>query len=98
MASDDVRKPSLRIAICGGGIGGLCLAVCLSKFAHLEVKLYEAAGQFKEIGAGVMIWARTWRILQSMGLDREFSKIAHSPPTGAQGKFIRVQLLPKPEP
>lgn len=82
----------------GGGIGGLCLAVCLSKFAHLEVKLYEAAGQFREIGAGVMIWARTWRVLQSMGLDSDFSKIAHSPPTATQGEYIRVWLLSKPEP
>ncbi|PPQ77194.1 hypothetical protein CVT25_011040 [Psilocybe cyanescens] len=77
---------TLTLLYSGGGIGGLCLAVSLSKYSHLETKLYEAAGQFKEIGAGVMIWARTWHILESMGLASEFSNIAHSPPTGAQGK------------
>lgn len=69
----------------GGGIGGLCLAVALANLPHLEIQLYESAGQFKEIGAGVMIWARTWRILEKMGLAQDFSKIAHSPPTGEQG-------------
>lgn len=78
---------TLTLLYSGGGIGGLCLAVSLSKYSHLEIKLYEAAGQFKEIGAGVMIWARTWHILESMGLASEFSNIAHSPPTGAQGKL-----------
>lgn len=74
----------IRIAICGGGIAGLCLAISLSAHPHLVVDLYEATGQFKEIGAGVMIWSRTWRILELMGLAAEFSKIAHAPPTGMQ--------------
>ncbi|KAF8160844.1 FAD/NAD-P-binding domain-containing protein, partial [Crassisporium funariophilum] len=65
----------------GGGIGGLCLAVSLTQQSHVEVNLYEAAGQFKEIGAGVMIWARTWHILHLMGLSDEFAKIAHALPT-----------------
>lgn len=80
----------------GGGIGGLCLAVSLSRHAHLDVNLYESAGQFKEIGAGVMIWARTWRILEKMGLAPEFSKIAHAPPTGAQGQtrcYLRCERI-----
>ncbi|KAF4621078.1 hypothetical protein D9613_000381 [Agrocybe pediades] len=76
----------IRVAICGGGIGGLCLAVSLSKHSNVDVQLYEAAGQFKEIGAGVMIWFRTWKILEKMGLADEFSKIAHAPPTGMTGK------------
>ncbi|KAF9049931.1 FAD/NAD(P)-binding domain-containing protein [Panaeolus papilionaceus] len=76
------QQPVLRIAICGGGIGGLSLAVFLSRNPNVDVKVYEATGQFKEIGAGVMIWSRTWRILEIMGLSDKFSKIAHAPPTG----------------
>ncbi|KAF8895691.1 hypothetical protein CPB84DRAFT_1731713 [Gymnopilus junonius] len=91
------REGSIRIAICGGGIGGLCLAVSLSKHPHLDVKLYEAAGQFREIGAGVMIWSRTWRILESMGLASEFSKIAHAPPTGTQGVGFDFRRSDQPE-
>ncbi|KZT29216.1 FAD/NAD-P-binding domain-containing protein [Neolentinus lepideus HHB14362 ss-1] len=76
-------EPKFRVAICGGGIGGLCLAVALSKDPSIEVSVYEAAQRFSEIGAGVMIWEKTWRILEIMGLTERFSKIAHAPPDGS---------------
>lgn len=57
----------------------------LSKFPDIDVQVYEAAQRFKEIGAGVMIWSRTWRILELMGLADDFSKIAHAPPDGSLG-------------
>lgn len=69
----------------GGGIGGLCLAVSLLKFPDVQVDIYEAAGRFQEIGAGVMIWSRTWRILSLLGMASEFSKIAHAPPDESPG-------------
>ncbi|KAL5523639.1 hypothetical protein ACEPAG_7812 [Sanghuangporus baumii] len=78
-------EPKLRVAICGGGISGLCLAVALSKYANVDFHVYEAAERFKEIGAGVMIWTRTWTILELMGLSEEFSKTAHAPPDGSLG-------------
>lgn len=44
----------LRIAVVGGGIGGLALALGLAnrqrEGANLEFKVFEAAAQFKEIG------------------------------------------------
>ncbi len=48
--------------------------------------LYEAAGQFKEIGAGVMIWARTWEILLLLGMAEDFARIAHAPPDKSPGE------------
>ncbi|RPD59761.1 FAD/NAD(P)-binding domain-containing protein [Lentinus tigrinus ALCF2SS1-6] len=75
----------LRVAICGGGIGGLTLAVALSRYHDIQVDVYEAAGQFKEIGAGVMIWARTWEILSMLGMAEDFARIAHAPPDQAPG-------------
>ncbi|KAH8119270.1 FAD/NAD-binding domain-containing protein [Phellopilus nigrolimitatus] len=80
-----VNRPKFSIAICGGGISGLCLAVALSKYSDIEVLVYEAAERFKEIGAGVMIWTKTWTILELMGLADDFSKIAHAPPDGSIG-------------
>ncbi|KAH8107255.1 FAD/NAD-P-binding domain-containing protein [Cristinia sonorae] len=71
--------PRLRIAIVGGGIGGLCLAVALSKHADIQIDLYEAAGQFSEIGAGVMFWARTWKIFEQLGLADDLAKVAGAP-------------------
>ncbi|KAF9070110.1 FAD/NAD-binding domain-containing protein [Rhodocollybia butyracea] len=83
MDASNSTTPKLKVAICGGGVSGLFLAVALSRCAGIQVDVYEAADQFKEIGAGIMIWARTWWILESLGLGPAFSKIAHAPPDGS---------------
>ncbi|VDC01624.1 unnamed protein product [Peniophora sp. CBMAI 1063] len=77
--------PRLRIAICGGGISGLTLAVALSRVPDLDIQLYEASARFSEIGAGVMIWFRTWRVLELLGLAEGFAEVAHARPSSAPG-------------
>ena len=72
----------------GGSIGGLALAVALSKYPDIRVDVYEAAKEFEEIGAGIMMWERTWRILQTLGLDEDLSKAANSPPNGLPGSYL----------
>jgi len=42
-----------KIAIVGGGIGGLCLALTLLHH-NIPFQIYEAAPSFGEIGAGIM--------------------------------------------
>ncbi|KAI0745659.1 FAD/NAD(P)-binding domain-containing protein [Earliella scabrosa] len=83
-----------RVAICGGGIGGLTLAVALSRYADIQVDVYEAAAQFKEIGAGVMIWARTWEILSLLGMSEDFARIAHARPDKSPGFDYRKSDQP----
>ncbi|KAI0332310.1 FAD/NAD-P-binding domain-containing protein [Cubamyces sp. BRFM 1775] len=90
-------SPKFRVAICGGGIGGLTLAVALSRYPNIRVDVYEAAGQFKEIGAGVMIWSRTWKILSSLGMEEEFSRIAHAPPDSKPGVGFDYRRSDQPE-
>ncbi|KIP05116.1 hypothetical protein PHLGIDRAFT_108689 [Phlebiopsis gigantea 11061_1 CR5-6] len=68
--------PKFRVAICGGGIGGITLAVCLSKHPDIQVDIYEAAQSFKEVGAGVMIWGRTWQVLTLLGMDKTLRDVA----------------------
>ncbi|TFY51588.1 hypothetical protein EVG20_g10929 [Dentipellis fragilis] len=80
-----MSAPRLKVAICGGGISGLCLGVALSRYPDVQVDIYEAAQRFSEIGAGVMIWSRTWRILELLGLADDFAEIAHAPPDGSLG-------------
>ncbi|QSZ36355.1 hypothetical protein DSL72_006231 [Monilinia vaccinii-corymbosi] len=52
-----VQKPEdskLNVAIIGGGLGGLALSIGLLPYRdHLNIKIYEAASRFSEIGAGV---------------------------------------------
>ncbi|KAF8485624.1 FAD/NAD-P-binding domain-containing protein [Gautieria morchelliformis] len=84
-----------RVGICGGGIGGLCLAVALSRYRDIHVDVYEAAERFKEIGAGVMIWAKTWRTLELLGLDIDASKVAHAPADPGIGFDFRRSDQPR---
>ncbi|CAF9942352.1 hypothetical protein IMSHALPRED_003632 [Imshaugia aleurites] len=55
MSSTTTSAQSLSVAIIGGGIGGLCTAIALLKYPHIDVQVYEAAPTFGEIGAGVGI-------------------------------------------
>ncbi|KAI0030468.1 salicylate hydroxylase [Vararia minispora EC-137] len=72
-------SPKLRIAICGGGIGGLTLANALvSPSVHIDV--YEAASQFGEIGAGVGLSLRTLRVYEMMGLKEGLESIGGKQP------------------
>ncbi|KAH8119851.1 hypothetical protein DFH11DRAFT_11993 [Phellopilus nigrolimitatus] len=85
-------RPRIRIAICGGGIGGLSLAVVLNKYcSDVQIDLYEAAPQFTEIGAGISVWKRTWFIMQLLGLDASLGKMTVKPPVDAlsQGFVFR---------
>lgn len=53
MANTSYRMP-LDIAIVGGGIAGLTLAIGLLNQSNIQVTIYEAAANFGEIGAGVV--------------------------------------------
>lgn len=58
---------TIRITVIGGGIGGLCLAIGLLKYPHIDVQIYEAAPSFGEIGAGVAIGPNAERALDVIG-------------------------------
>ena len=45
---------TLRIAIVGGGIGGLAAALFLHR-AGLEATVYEQAPALREVGAGIVV-------------------------------------------
>jgi salicylate hydroxylase len=71
---------SLRVLIVGGGIGGLSAAVAL-RAAGVDVDLYEQAGEFGEVGAGVGLHQNSQRVLRRLGLGDEVSRVA-APITG----------------
>ena len=58
---------AFSVAVIGGGIGGLTLAIGLLKHRHIDVQVYEAAPSFGEIGAGVAIGPNAQRALELIG-------------------------------
>ena len=73
--------PSFRIAIIGGGIGGLCAALsihhhCSPLNVRLQIDVYEQASQYREIGAGVAIGVNAAKLLHHLGLRENLNAIA----------------------
>ena len=54
----------ISIAIIGGGVGGLCLALGLLQHPHLDVQVYETAPTYALIGAGVQLPRNAQRALE----------------------------------
>lgn len=72
----------LKIAIIGGGIGGLVTAAALRDSGH-EICIYEQADQFREIGAGVTLHPNATRLLDKLGFGEALRKIG-SPTAGVR--------------
>ena len=88
---------SLRIAIVGGGIGGLTAALAL-RARGIDASVFEQAEVVREIGAGVSIHPNAARLLKRIGLDDQLRKIG-SPINGitlrsSQGDAITTPAGP----
>lgn len=59
----DSNKP-VEIAVIGGGIAGLILAIGLQKYSYINVSVYESAHRFGEVGAGVVRGPNAQRAMQ----------------------------------
>jgi salicylate hydroxylase len=68
-------------------VDGLTLAVALSESPNIEINVCEAARELAEIGAGVVMWPRTWQILHALGLADELSRNTDIPPQKAPSKL-----------
>ena len=69
---------TLQLLIAGGGIGGLAGALAAAR-AGWEVRLYERAAQFSEIGAGIQLGPNATRVLQGWGLEADLRAVAAFP-------------------
>lgn len=68
----------LRVAVVGGGIGGLSLGLALRE-RGLPADIYEAAAELTEIGAAVAQSANATRLFDRIGLLREYAAAATTP-------------------
>jgi len=66
---------NLRIAVVGGGIGGLATAGFVHR-AGLPVTVYEQAPMLTEVGAGLVVAPNAARLLRSLGVMDRFRDLA----------------------
>ncbi len=64
-----------KIAIIGGGIGGLTAAVALAR-RGLAAKVYEQAPALEEVGAGVGLWPNAMAAFEPIGLSGKVAQLA----------------------
>jgi 2-polyprenyl-6-methoxyphenol hydroxylase-like FAD-dependent oxidoreductase len=57
----------MRIAIVGGGIGGLTTALALKEFGF-EAEVYEQAPVLLDVGAAIAVWPNALRVLERLRL------------------------------
>jgi salicylate hydroxylase len=68
----------LEVAVVGGGIGGLTLAIALAA-GDVSVTVYEQAPEHREIGAGVALSANATRHLHRLGLGAALDAVSVEP-------------------
>ena len=69
-----LRNGRLRVAVVGGGIGGVAAANALLQ-RGIDVRLYEQAPALTEVGAGVAIQPNGVRMLRRLGLGDELLRL-----------------------
>lgn len=67
-----------QVLVAGGGIGGMAAALACAR-AGWEVRLFERAEAFAEVGAGIQIGPNVTRILQAWGLGAAMDRVAAFP-------------------
>lgn len=64
----------LRVAIVGGGIGGLTAALCLHRFGHHPVVLEQTA-KLAPVGAGISLWPNGIKVLNLLGVGAQVAAL-----------------------
>ena len=65
-----MKNPDAEIAIVGGGIAGLALALGLHS-RGIPSRVYEVAPEIKELGVGITILPHAMRELTQLGLQEK---------------------------
>jgi salicylate hydroxylase len=73
-----VATNGLRVAIVGGGIGGLSLGLAFREYG-MQAEIFESAPELTEIGAAVAQSANATRLFRRLGILDEYAKYATTP-------------------
>jgi salicylate hydroxylase/6-hydroxynicotinate 3-monooxygenase len=87
------------IAIVGAGLGGLTAAATL-RDAGFDVRVYEQAGRFARVGAGIQMMPNSMKVLRRIGIEARvrglsFQPYSHLNRAWDTGEILRE--LPMPE-
>ncbi len=63
----------MKATIIGGGIGGLTTAIALQQ-EGIQVEIFEAAPEFKKVGAGIVIAINSMQLYQRLGMTKKMLK------------------------
>ena len=66
----------MRVAIAGGGLGGLAAALFLLRAGVRDVQVFEQQPSLKEIGAGIQVAPNAVRLLQRVGVGASLADVA----------------------
>lgn len=72
------RKEPFRIAIAGGGIGGLFAALALQHHCvgqDIQIDIYEQTSKYKSIGGGIALGINAARLVHRLGLGDAINEI-----------------------
>lgn len=70
----------MKVVIAGGGIGGLCAGIALSKIGF-DVELVERAPALTEVGAGIQLSPNATKGLAALGVLEAVAQVASAPQT-----------------
>ena len=89
----------MKVAVVGAGMGGLAAAAALSK-AGVDVSVYEQAGRFARIGAGIQMLPNSMKVLRGLGIEDKLRGFAFAPRSHLNREWdtgeVRAEL-PMPE-
>ena len=66
----------MKATIIGGGIGGLTTAIALQQ-KGIEVEIFEAASEIKEVGAGITLAINAMQIYQRLGMTEKLLNVGN---------------------
>jgi salicylate hydroxylase len=69
----------MRVAIVGGGIGGLTTALAMTQ-AGFSVSVYERVAELADLGAGITLAPNATRVLYHLGLGPQLEETSVTPP------------------
>jgi 2-polyprenyl-6-methoxyphenol hydroxylase-like FAD-dependent oxidoreductase len=81
----------MRIAVAGGGIGGLAAAVALRRVGA-NVTVYERNARGSAMGSGIGLWANALKVLEPLGLSERLTR-GHIPITSGMLRDWRGRPL-----